>query len=207
MSHIFNLDSLDNFTDKINLDELYEKKRKYDLSKLDIYNKLLSRVHNKIKVTSRQKTDEQFCWFLIPEVMIGVPKYDQGACIAYIMDKLSNNGFNVKYTHPNLIFICWNHWVPSYVRTEIKKKTGMNIDGYGKIVDSESNNKDNSNNNKPFLTNLNNESDSLLIKNNSSTYNEQNNKKIYKSIREYKPSGNLIYNEDLLDKTITKINN
>ena len=206
MSHIFNLDSLDNFTDKINLDELYEKKRKYDLSKLDIYNKLLSRVHNKIKVTSRQKTDEQFCWFLIPEVMIGVPKYDQGACIAYIMDKLSNNGFNVKYTHPNLIFICWNHWVPSYVRTEIKKKTGMNIDGYGKIVDSEGNNKDN-NNNKPFLTNLNNESDSLLLKNNSSTYNEQNNKKIYKSIREYKPSGNLIYNEDLLDKTITKINN
>ena len=58
-----------------------------------------------------------------------------------------------------------------------------------------------------FLTNLNNESDSLLLKNNSSTYNEQNNKKIYKSIREYKPSGNLIYNEDLLDKTITKINN
>ena len=50
-------------SDKINLDELYEKKRKYDLNKLEIYNKLLARIHNKIKVTARQKIDEQFCWF------------------------------------------------------------------------------------------------------------------------------------------------
>ena len=27
MSHIFNLDSLENFSDKLNLDELYEKKK------------------------------------------------------------------------------------------------------------------------------------------------------------------------------------
>ena len=55
MSHIFNLDSLENFSDKINLDDLYEKKRRYDLNKLDIFNKLLARVHNKIKITARLK--------------------------------------------------------------------------------------------------------------------------------------------------------
>tara|TARA_B100000700_G_C14663135_1_gene677349 strand:+ start:101 stop:712 length:612 start_codon:yes stop_codon:yes gene_type:complete len=202
MSHIFNLDSLENFSDKLNLDELYEKKRKYDLNKLEIYNKLLARIHNKIKVTARQKVDEQFCWFLVPEVMIGVPKYDQGACIAYLMDKLSDNGFNVKYVHPNVIFICWNHWVPSYVRTEIKKKTGMQVDGYGKVLNGDKN-EDNNMSNK-LITSASNEVDNLLLKTSNTPSNE--NKKEYKSIREYTPSGNMIYNPDLLDKTITKIN-
>ncbi len=202
MSHIFNLDSLENFSDKLNLDELYEKKRKYDLNKLEIYNKLLARIHNKIKVTARQKVDEQFCWFLVPEVMIGVPKYDQGACIAYLMDKLSDNGFNVKYVHPNVIFICWNHWVPSYVRTEIKKKTGMQVDGYGKVLNGDKN-EDNNMSNK-LITSTSNEVDNLILKTSNTPSNE--NKKEYKSIREYTPSGNMIYNPDLLDKTITKIN-
>ena len=202
MANIFNLDSLENFSDKLNLDELYEKKRKYDLNKLDIYNKLLAKIHNKIKITARQKIDEQFCWFLVPEVMIGVPKYDQGACIAYIMDKLSDNGFQVKYIHPNVIFICWNHWVPSYVRTEIKKKTGMNIDGNGNIVNKSENKEIKSNNN--LISSASNNFDTLLLKSNNNPTIE--NKKEYKSIREYKPSGNMIYNPDLLDKTITKIN-
>ena len=87
MSHIFNLPELDDFSEKINMDELYDKKQQNDLSKLNIFNKLLNRIHNKIKLTSRQKIDEQHCWFVIPEVMIGVPKYDQGACIAYIYEK------------------------------------------------------------------------------------------------------------------------
>jgi hypothetical protein len=201
MTHIFNLDSLEDFSDKLNLDDLYEKKRKYDLNKLSIYNKLLTKIHNKIKITSRQKIDEQFCWFLVPEVMIGVPKYDQGACIAYLMDKLSENGFNVKYTHPNVIFICWNHWVPSYVRNEIKKKTGMQIDGHGKLLNSEKDNKDNK-----VTINTSNQLDNLLIKTSNNNINNNENKKEFKPIHEYKPSGNMIYNPDLLDRTMTKIN-
>ena len=136
MSHIFNLGELDEFNEKINLDDLYEKKREHDLSKLNIFNKLLGRIHNKIKLTARQKHDEQFCWFLVPEMMIGVPKYDQGAAIAYIMDKLNNNGFVTKYIHPNLIFISWKHWVPTYVRNEIKRKTGKIVDKFGNVVDT-----------------------------------------------------------------------
>ena len=95
MSHVFNINNMSNFNEKINIDELYEKKKNYDLSKLEIFNKLLNRVHTKIKLTSRQRLDVQYCWFAVPEIMIGVPKYDQGACISYIMDKLIDNGFNI----------------------------------------------------------------------------------------------------------------
>jgi hypothetical protein len=189
MSNVFSLGDLEDFTDKINLDELYEKKKQYDLSKLEIFNKLLARIHTKIKLTSRQKIDEQYCWFVVPEVMIGVPKYDHSACISYLMDKLHTNGFVVKYIHPNLILISWKEWIPDYVRTEIKKKAGVNIDGYGNII-----NKQNDNNtieNKP--------NDLLLNKVAKPDINKD-----YKSISEYTPTGNMVYNKELFKKIESK---
>jgi hypothetical protein len=195
MTHIFNLGELDDFNEKINLDDLYEKKREHDLSKLNIFNRLLGRIHNKIKLTSRQKHDEQFCWFVVPEMMIGVPKYDQGAAIAYIMDKLTDNGFVTKYIHPNLIFISWKHWIPAYVRSEIKKKMGYSVDGWGNIIDKKE--EDKKKNDDP---------NSLVFNNSKALTVASKDKKDYKSIKDYTPSGNLVYNKDLLSKIETRFN-
>ena len=125
MDTIFTLGDMEDENTKLNLDDLYEKKKKQDLNTLSVYNKILNRIHARIKTISRQQTTDQYCWYVIPEMIIGVPKYDNGACIAYIIDKLKENGFVVRYTHPNMLFISWKHWVPSYVRQEIKKKTGF----------------------------------------------------------------------------------
>jgi hypothetical protein len=192
MANIFTLENLDDFSEKLNIDELYEKKRQYDLKQLELFNKLLNRIHVKIKTTSRQKLDGQFCWFLVPEVIIGVPKYDQGACIAYLMDKLKVNGFNLKYVHPNTLFISWMHWVPSYVRTELKKKTGIVVNEYGQKID------ENGNETKQ-ITDSNNPNESMFnLKNTNQTLSKKDNKN-YTPIKSYKPSGNLVYNDDLLN--------
>jgi len=135
MSSIFLFDHDEATNNKLNIDELYERRQKRDLKQLSIFNKILNRIHVRIKTTSKQKHDSQFCWYVVPEIMIGVPKYDQGACIAYLLDKLTTNGFNVRYIDPNTLFISWLHWVPSYVRTELKKKTGIVIDEYGKKIE------------------------------------------------------------------------
>ena len=116
MSSIFTLDNINDFSDKLNIDDLYETKKQQDIVKLELFNKMLNNVHKKIKLISRQRIDNQICWYLVPETILGVPKYDQASCIAYLMDKLKTNGFNVRYIHPNLLFISWMHWVPSYVR-------------------------------------------------------------------------------------------
>ena len=192
MANIFTLENVTDFTEKINLDDLYEKKRQHDLSKLALYNKLLNRIHVRIKTISNQKIDEQYCWFVVPEIIIGVPKYDQGACIAYLIDKLRDNGFNVRYTHPNALFICWNHWVPSYVRTELKKKTGIVIDEYGNKLDQQAITNGNSNEPKNL------ENMMFKIKEPTQIAKPQNQKK-FNPITSYKPQGNLIYNEDLLN--------
>ena len=93
---------MDNFSDKLNLDELYERKNEVEQNRIKIYQKILARAHTKIKITSRQRISEQFCFFIIPEFLVGTPRYDSAACTAYIMDKLIDNGFLIKYTHPNL---------------------------------------------------------------------------------------------------------
>jgi hypothetical protein len=186
------------FSEKLNIDELYEKKKQQDLNKLSLFNKLLNRIHVKIKTVSRQKVDEQYCWFLVPETIIGVPRYDQGACIAYLIDKLTVNGFNIRYVHPNTLFISWMHFVPSYVRTEIKKKTGIVIDEYGKKVEE-----NNSDVNMRTITNIAppDPNDFMLnIKNQDMSQKGKPPKKEYTPIKSYKPSGSLVYDDDLLNK-------
>ena len=204
MANIFTLENLNDFSEKLNIDELYEKKRQYDLNKLNLYNKMLNRIHVRIKATSRQKIDEHYCWFVVPEVMLGVPKYDQAACIAYLMDRLKDNGFNVRYIHPNTLFISWLHWVPSYVRTELKKKTGIIVNELGERIDN-GNPGDNSNNN-PNSRQKNNEDESdpnSFVLNMKEKLQQQpgkgQQKKNYTPINNYKPSGQLIYDDDILN--------
>jgi hypothetical protein len=191
MANIFTLDNIDDFSEKLNIDELYEKKRQHDLNKLELFNKILNRIHVRIRTTSRQKIDEQFCWFIVPEVIIGVPKYDQGACIAFLMERLKENGFNIKYTHPNALFIYWGHWVPSYVRTELKKKTGIVVNEYGVKIDE---NNIQVNNNIQVVD----QSPNLILMKEQSKPLQL--KRDYTPIKSYRPSGNLVYDDELLSK-------
>lgn len=196
MANIFTLENFSDFSEKINIDELYEKKRQNDLHKLELFKKILNRIHVRIKTTARNNIHEKFCWFVVPEVIIGVPKYDQAGCIAYLMDTLQTNGFQVRYFHPNTIFISWNHWVPSYVRTEIKKKTGIVINEYGEKIKEENNLE---------------EDDEGFEESNNNNINQGpiqqiKNSKKYTPIQSYRPSGKLVYNQDLLNKIENRIN-
>lgn len=192
MANIFTLENFSDFSEKINIDELYEKKRQLDMSKMELFKKILNRIHVRIRTTARQNIHEKFCWFVVPETIIGVPRYDQAACIAYIMDTLQTNGFQVRYFHPNTILISWDHWVPSYVRNEIKKKTGIVVNEYGEKIKDEKETDDL-------------EEDIETNQNNTSMQQIKNSKK-YTPINSYKPSGKLVYSEDLLNRIETKIN-
>jgi hypothetical protein len=205
MANIFTLENTLDFTEKINIDSLYEKKQQMDLNKLALFNKILNRIHVKIKTTSRQKIDEQFCWYVVPEIIIGVPKYDQPALIAYLVDKLKTNGFIVQYYHPNTLFICWKHWVPSYVRNEIKSKTGIIINEYGKKVNPNSNDDDND---SKYITNGINDmyaNGSIGPIGSIGPNIKLKEDKKYTPINSYKPSGKLIYNDDLFNDLEDKI--
>ena len=184
----------------INIDELFEKKKIRDLKQVSIFNKILNRIHKRITITGRTKRNEKFVWFQIPEYIFGEPLYDKGDCIGYIVQKLNENGFFVKYLHPNTLFISWENWVPSYVRNEIKKKRGIIVDEKGQIVgEVEKNEKSNELlSNNVMTVDFNRNSD--VSNSNSSSENKK-----YNPISNYKPTGNLVYDQDLFDKLEKKI--
>lgn len=194
--NIFTLSDENNLSDKLNLDDLFEKKREISENKLQLYNKILNRIHEKIKITSRQhQGKEQFCWYLIPEMMIGISRYSVAECTEYILRKLRENDFIIRYTHPNLVFISWQHWVPGYVRQEYKKQTGQTIDGMGNLV-----------NNNPQIKNNESSTDpnNLILNKNDKIKINKDKDKDYNSTKNYKPSG--IYNNDLLKTIQDKFN-
>ena len=174
------------FADKINIDDLYDRKREIEQHKMKVFRKILNRVHLKIKTTSRQRNSGQFTFFLVPDFLVGTPTYDVASCIAYIIDKLKDNGFNVKYTHPNLLFISWAHYIDKSRRMDIKKKYGVNIDGMGNVVEKKD--KEKSRDNPEDMN-------SLMFKRPGIPIKPENK---YKKISSYKPTG--IYNKLLLQK-------
>lgn len=207
MTNVFLLENTADFTEKINIDDLFEKKQKHDINTLALYNKLLNRIHVRIKTTARQKMTEQFCWYIIPEVMIGVPKYDQSACITYIMGKLADNKFNVRYIHPNTLFISWNHWVPTYVRNEIKSKTGLVLDEFGREKTGDTSGDFSSPpSQQPQTHGAGAESKSFSMT--DGMMNKKTPKqpaKLFTPVEKYKPQGNLVYADELLEHVDFKL--
>lgn len=167
---------------RLNIDELYESKQKSDLQKVILFNKLLEKIHCKIKQASKQRRDNEFCYYVMPEVLIGYPNYNFDECLLYILSCLQGDGFLTKYIHPNLLLISWRHFVPKYVRDEYKNKTGKNVDKFGNAVDNKSTCYESSTKfiDAPKSTSISSEP--------SVTVNE------------YKPSGKFIYDKDILKK-------
>jgi len=190
MSNIFELDKIPDGNDKINMEDLYENKQKHDRQQLELFNKILCKIHTRIKYISNQRNNPLCCWHLIPETMLGVPRYDQPSCIAYIINKLEHNGFVVKYIHPNLIFISWKNYIPSYIRTQIKEKTGIQVDSNGEIIPDKNKDKDNDDND------FNTQNINMPVYHNDK---KPKSDKTYTPLNKYKPTGKLIYDDEYLN--------
>ena len=176
-----------NWQEKLNLDDLYIRSRELYVNRLKTYHKISNRDHKKIKLTSRQKNNDLFCFFVVPEFLVGIPTYDIFTCITYLIEQLTKNGFEVKYTHPNLLFISWKHYIPAYQRLEIKQKYGVKIDGFGNLLKEK---KEEGDKTKHLISAI-------------STTSGANNKN-FKAVNTYKPTGNLIYGQDLIKRITAK---
>ena len=134
MSSCFLLADEEESCGKMSIDDLYEKKKNRDLKQLSIFNKILNRIHKRIKTTARLKQNDTHIFFNVPEFLFGEPCYDNANCIAYLISQLKKNGFSIRYFHPNTLLVSWDQYFPTYVRSQIKKKTGMIINEKGQHI-------------------------------------------------------------------------
>tara|TARA_B000000532_G_C18873055_1_gene409348 strand:+ start:714 stop:1142 length:429 start_codon:yes stop_codon:yes gene_type:complete len=91
---------------QIDMKELYSTINAKTLRRMELYDSILKKCHSRILYNSGlQRT---YCFYQIPEFVIGVPLYDVIELRKYIMNSLKTNGFELLYIEPNWLFIQWN---------------------------------------------------------------------------------------------------
>tara|TARA_Y100000996_G_scaffold341659_1_gene278993 strand:+ start:1588 stop:1920 length:333 start_codon:yes stop_codon:yes gene_type:complete len=108
--------------DNFDLNNLYknitQKNKKKEDDKIKIYDKILKKCQQRIIYISNNNMYE--CFFEIPTFQFGCPLYNKMECANYIIDKLTNGGFQVHIItseqltqlgiegNNNILRICWN---------------------------------------------------------------------------------------------------
>ena len=91
---------------QIDMKELYSTINAKTLKRMELYDSILKKCHSRILYNSGlQRT---YCFYQIPEFVIGVPLYDVLELRQYVMNSLKTNGFEILYVEPNWLFIYWN---------------------------------------------------------------------------------------------------
>lgn len=99
---------------KLDPTSLYNEQEKRDALRLKTYNNILGQVHTKIKIIAKQPNNDKSLLFVVPEFVLGVPRFSQRDCIVYLAWNLRNNNFDVQYYHPNLLYISWRKHEQQY---------------------------------------------------------------------------------------------
>ena len=91
---------------QIDMKELYSTINQKTLKRMELYDSILQKCHSRILYNSGlQRT---YCFYQIPEFVIGTPLYDISELRNYVMNSLRTNGFEILYVEPNWLFIYWN---------------------------------------------------------------------------------------------------
>tara|TARA_B110000879_G_C10852664_1_gene386048 strand:- start:211 stop:636 length:426 start_codon:yes stop_codon:yes gene_type:complete len=105
----------------LNIDDLYETIDEKNNKRLEKFDGILKKIHGRIRYYSQ--LERTFCFFQIPEFIIGVPLYNVSDLRNYIINSLKRNGFHIVYIDPNWVYISWSKEDRGKpVKKDVKKK-------------------------------------------------------------------------------------
>jgi hypothetical protein len=91
---------------QLNIRDLYSTINQKTIKRMEIYDETLQKCHRRIKYNADlQRT---YCFFQIPEFIIGVPLFNPQEMRTYVINSLKTNGFQLIYVEPNWLFISWD---------------------------------------------------------------------------------------------------
>lgn len=102
----------------LNPKDLFERRQKRDYARLRAYNQMLNTIHQRIYTTSQMSGNANFITYTIPPFIFGLPKIDLQDCVVYLVYMLRQNGYEVRFTYPNLLYISWRHHEKDYLMTQ-----------------------------------------------------------------------------------------
>ena len=110
----------------------HEKKKGY---KDELFKKILEQAHRRIEFCSN--TGDNFAMFTIPVYMPGFPLFDRSECCFFLIDQLSQNGFEVKSYSDQYLYISWAHVIEKYRFEKIMNKNLLEYEDPNKNISGE----------------------------------------------------------------------
>lgn len=105
----------------LDIKDLYSTINEKTIKRLEIYDGVLVKCHKRIKYNS--SLERTYCFYQIPEFIIGTPLYKVTEMRTYIINSLKNNGFKIMYIEPNWLFISWElPGISKLANTGLKKE-------------------------------------------------------------------------------------
>ena len=99
---------------KLQPQHLFEKREKRDQLRLRSYNQLLEQIQHRIYTTSQLPGNPTYVIYSVPPFILGLPSMDLQDCVVYLVFQLRQNGFEIRFTYPNLLYISWGSYEKEY---------------------------------------------------------------------------------------------
>ena len=183
----------------VNIDSLHREQQEKLERKKAIFVKILQDCHNKIKLTAKNSKSATECFYPVPKYKFGVPLYDMRGCILFLTKSLVNNGFDVWYTHPNLLLISWKGKTNQNTITYPVQPPSITFNNQPQTLTQTQPQQ------QPINTSPLTEFKSINL--NTDNSNNSNNSNNFKSIDSYKPTNKLVYDTKTISNIDTKLYN
>lgn len=99
---------------KLKPGDLFDKRKQRDAARLKAYNEILKQIYVRIRTVSKEGS-EPWTLYTVPPFVVGLPKIDHEDCIVYLVYILRQQGYEVRFTWPNLLYISWKHHERQYI--------------------------------------------------------------------------------------------
>ena len=93
---------------------LFDVRLKKDKARHRAYNQILEQALQKVAHSAVQPTQPTYVYYNVPPFVLGLPTLDLQDCVVYLVHQLRQQGYEVKYTYPNLLLISWGHHEQKY---------------------------------------------------------------------------------------------
>jgi hypothetical protein len=94
---------------------LFDVRLKKDQARQRAYNQILEQALQKVAHSAMAPNQPTFVYYNIPPFVLGLPALDMKDCVVYIVYQLRLQGYDVRYTYPNLLWISWAHHERQYL--------------------------------------------------------------------------------------------
>jgi hypothetical protein len=97
--------------------QLFDKRRDRDAAKLKSYNRILEQIYKRV-ITASKSQEQTWIAYAIPPLMLSFNTDELEDCMTYVVHMLRQQGYEVRYTYPNLLHISWTKYERDYLMKE-----------------------------------------------------------------------------------------